>query len=80
MTRSTPDYDARDFDPVEDVKIRLPRITGRSIIAAVGEILAEQRKRIDGLEAEIKALHSRLEQVEPKPAPRLVPDKGSMIA
>jgi hypothetical protein len=87
MTRSTPNYDARDFDPVEDVKIRLPRITGRSIIEACGEILAQQKKRIDSLEAEqkreIAELRERLDQLERgSTKPKLVAPSppGSMIA
>jgi hypothetical protein len=61
MTHSTPDYDARDF---EERSPRVPRLTARDVLAAVGEVLGKERKARSALEAEVNALRERLERLE----------------
>jgi hypothetical protein len=86
MTHSSPNYDARDLEfetaAPKQRQTSTITITPLAVLEACGEIFAEQLKRIEGLEAELKGLSEKLETIErgTKPAARLVSPSGSMIA
>lgn len=95
MTTEVPDTTTTDADRdwiKKQFETAVPRqrqtstitITPLAVLEACGEIFAEQQKRTDGLERELKELRGKLETIErgTKPAARLVTptNPGAVIA